>query len=109
MDPADAPKSSSTAPVVVTFVINQLGDMKDIRVEHNRTSDLSKKMIVALYALPKFTPATKGGSNVGTSVKVTYTVSQFVMARSRHTAHRAKRIVSRAFTTSKSSPALGLS
>jgi len=37
------------------------------------------------------------------------TVSQFVMARSRHTAHRAKRIVSRAFTTSKSSPALGLS
>jgi len=38
-----------------------------------------------------------------------YTVSQFVMARSRHTAHRAKRIVSRAFTTSKSSPALGLS
>jgi len=38
-----------------------------------------------------------------------YTVPQFVMARSRHTAHRAKRIVSRAFTTSKSSPALGLS
>jgi len=38
-----------------------------------------------------------------------HTVSQFVMARSRHTAHRAKRIVSRAFTTSKSSPALGLS
>jgi|GEM_PF-2982949 len=37
------------------------------------------------------------------------TVSQFVMARSRHTAHRAKRIVSRACTTSKSSPALGLS
>jgi len=37
------------------------------------------------------------------------TVSQFVMARSRHTAHRAKRIVSRAFTTSNSSPALGLS
>jgi hypothetical protein len=72
MDPADAGKSYPSATVVVTFVINQFGDMKDIRVEHQGTADLSKKVIVALYALPKFTPATKGGSNVGSTVKVTY-------------------------------------
>lgn len=72
MDPLDATSSVSPALVVVTFVINQFGDMKDIRVEYNGTSDLSKKVIVALYTLPKFAPATKDGSNVGTSVKVTY-------------------------------------
>ena len=71
IDVADAVSSSSSAPVVVTFVIDQFGDMKDIRLEHNGRSDLSKKIIVPLHTLPKFAPASKNGSNVGTSVKVT--------------------------------------
>ena len=59
-------------PVLITFVINQFGDMKDIRVEHTGSSDLPKKVIVALYALPKFVPAKKDGSSVGTTVSITY-------------------------------------
>jgi hypothetical protein len=59
-------------PVLISFVINQFGDMKDIRVEHTGSSDLPKKVIVALYALPKFVPAKKNGASVGTTLNITY-------------------------------------
>lgn len=59
-------------PVMITFVINQFGEMKDIRVEHTGSTELPKKVIVALYALPKFSPARKDGKAVGSTVKITY-------------------------------------
>lgn len=72
LDPSEAGSGPHSYPVIITFVVNQFGDMKDIRVEHTSGSDLPKKVIVALYAMPKFVPAMKGGATIGTSVKLTY-------------------------------------
>jgi len=59
-------------PVAISFVVNQFGDLKNIRVDHTGSADLSNKVITALYDLPKFAPATKAGTSVGSTVTLTY-------------------------------------
>lgn len=71
-DPSADRSGPHSYPVLITFVINQYGEMKDIRVEHTGASDLPKKVIVALYALPKFIAARKDGRAVGATVSITY-------------------------------------
>jgi hypothetical protein len=71
-DPSADRSGPHSYPVLITFVINQYGEMKDIRVEHTGASELPKKVIVALYALPKFIAARKDGKAVGATVSITY-------------------------------------
>lgn len=59
-------------PVAISFVVNQFGDLKNIRVDHTGSTDLSNKVVTALYDMPKFAPATKAGANVGSTVTITY-------------------------------------
>jgi len=73
-------KSWGHTPVSITFLVNQFGDMKDIRVEHFGDNELPKKVIVALYGLPKFTPANKGGANVSATIQLTYSYAQLFPA-----------------------------
>jgi hypothetical protein len=72
MDQGAQASGPHSHPVSISFAINQFGDMKDIRVEHTGSSDLPKKVIVALYALPKFIPAKMDGASVATTVSITY-------------------------------------
>ena len=72
MNPADATSGPHAYPVIVMFQVNQYGEMDDVRVEHTGSADLPKKVIVAVYGLPTFVPASKGGVAVGTNVTVTY-------------------------------------
>jgi len=59
--------------VSISFGINQFGDMKDIRVQELvGDKDLYQKIMVALYDLPKFTPAMKDGSSVGATMHISY-------------------------------------
>ncbi len=61
-----------SSAVAINFTINQFGEVKDIRVDHSGDQELSKKLIVALYDLPKFDPATKEGKAVNSSMQVNY-------------------------------------
>ncbi|MCB0770531.1 MAG: hypothetical protein KDC00_09010 [Flavobacteriales bacterium] len=72
MDQGAQASGPHARPVSISFAIDQFGDMKDIRVEHTGSSELPKKVIVALYALPKFIPAKKDGASVGTTVSISY-------------------------------------
>ncbi len=72
MDQSADASGPHSQPVLITFAINQFGEMKDIRVEHTGSSDLPKKVIVALYALPRFVPAKKDGASVGTVISLSY-------------------------------------
>ncbi|MBK6946168.1 MAG: hypothetical protein IPH21_16100 [Flavobacteriales bacterium] len=60
--------------VSISFGINQFGDMKDIRVQEQvGDKDLYQKIMVALYDLPKFTPAMKDGATTGATMHINYT------------------------------------
>jgi hypothetical protein len=65
-----------TSPVNINFSINQFGEVKDIRVEHSNDTGLQRKVIIALYELPKFNAATKGGKPVTSSMQVNYTYEE---------------------------------
>lgn len=69
---ADAGAGPLGSPVVISFAINEYGEMKDIHVDNASSPDLPKKVIVALYAMPKFAPAEKDGKTIGTKVTVSY-------------------------------------
>jgi len=59
--------------VSISFGINQFGDMKDIRVQELvGDKELYQKIMVALYDLPKFTPAMKDESAVGATMHINY-------------------------------------
>lgn len=59
--------------VSISFGINQFGDMKDIRVQELvGDKNLYQKIMVALYDLPKFTPAMKDGAAAGATMRVNY-------------------------------------
>ena len=59
--------------VSISFGINQFGDMKDIRVQEQvGDKDLYQKIMVALYDLPKFTPAIKNGAATGATMHINY-------------------------------------
>ena len=61
-----------SSAVGINFTINQFGEVKDIHVDHSGDQDLSKKVIIALYDLPKFNAATKEGKAVNSSMQVNY-------------------------------------
>ncbi len=69
---SDAGIGSHANPVVINFTVNEYGEMEGIKVDNASSTDLPKKIIVALYALPTFAPAEKGGKTIGTKVTVTY-------------------------------------
>lgn len=52
--------------------INQFGEVKDIKVDHSGDDQLSRQVIIALYDLPKFVPATKDGAAVNSGMVVNY-------------------------------------
>ncbi|MEZ4805906.1 MAG: hypothetical protein R2815_00335 [Flavobacteriales bacterium] len=65
-------KTYGEYPVTVTFVVNRFGDMKDVRVDHSAEADLAKRIVVAVYDMPKFTPAVKAGAATGSTIQVVY-------------------------------------
>lgn len=65
-------KTYGEYPVTVTFVVNQFGDMKDVRVDHSADADLAKRIVVAMYDMPKFEPAHKADAATGSTVEVVY-------------------------------------
>lgn len=71
-DPALEMEQWGSSAVGIGFTINQFGEVKDIRVDHSGDQELSKKVIIALYDLPKFIPASKEGKAVNSSMQVNY-------------------------------------
>ena len=70
---AQDPNDGAVAyPVAISFVVNQFGDLKSIRVDHTGSAELPNKVVMALYDMPTFAPATKAGTNVGSTVTITY-------------------------------------
>jgi hypothetical protein len=61
-----------TSHVSINFSIDQFGGVKDTRVEHSTDKDLHKKVILGMYELPNFQPATKDGKSTGSSMQVNY-------------------------------------
>lgn len=61
-----------SSAVGIHFSINQFGEVKDIRVDHSGDQQLSKQVIIALYDLPKFDPATNKGTAVNSTMEVNY-------------------------------------
>jgi hypothetical protein len=54
-------KSEAVAMVVdVSFTVNEYGEVKDIRIQGIADQAFMQKVIVALYAMPRFAYATKG-------------------------------------------------
>jgi hypothetical protein len=58
--PATLPPAS--VRIVVNFDVDQFGLVKQIAVEYSGDKALANQIIVALYGLPKFLPATKDGA-----------------------------------------------
>jgi len=58
--PANKPPGGER--ITVDFDVNQFGDVKQIAVDYGGDNVLANQIIVALYALPKFAPATKAGA-----------------------------------------------
>ncbi|MEO8590506.1 MAG: hypothetical protein ABI432_14110 [Flavobacteriales bacterium] len=74
--PALDMKAFGASPVTVTFVVNQFGDVKDIRVEHPGDVALNKAVTLALYGLPRLVPASKGTADVIASLQFKYPYSE---------------------------------
>lgn len=55
-------KPVGSARIKVDFDVNQFGDVKQINVDYAGDKGLANQIIVALYGLPKFLPATKEGA-----------------------------------------------
>lgn len=63
---------ANSEPIVIDLVINQFGDVKQISVKHAGPSEFPKQVNMAVYAMPKFIPATKGGAGVSATVSLSY-------------------------------------
>jgi hypothetical protein len=63
-------KHAGEQPVTVSFLVNKFGEVKDVRVEHPGDPQLSQKAVVAMYDLPKFNAATKGGGRVDAGMRM---------------------------------------
>ena len=55
-------KPVESVRIKVDFDVNQFGDVKQINVDYAGDKRLANQIIVALYGLPKFLPATKEGA-----------------------------------------------
>ena len=62
--PAEDLANANEGKVFVSFVVNQEGNVSDVKVERGVTEGLNAEAVRVISMLAGFTPATQGGKNV---------------------------------------------
>lgn len=62
--PAEALRNRVQGTVLLSFTVNQQGEVGDVRVEQGVNTDLDEATVAAVKTLPKFRPGKQDGQNV---------------------------------------------